>query len=73
VLTNIIHQAVARKLEAERGSYTGQGLLRRRLGRGAYAAGLGGELHRAGGEEVLRLMRKRVQGMAENYGFSGSS
>lgn len=26
-----------------------------------------------GGDEVLRLMRRRVQGMAENYGFSGRS
>ena len=26
-----------------------------------------------GGDEVLRLMRKRVGGMAENYGFSGRS
>ena len=26
-----------------------------------------------GGDEVLRLMRRRVRGMAENYGFAGNS
>jgi len=25
-----------------------------------------------GGDEVLRLMRRRVRGMAENYGFAGN-